>query len=110
MGLQLGGGTLPISATGQIAVASFVKFDPSTPNCVIQATGPQDRIVAISQQGSWAAPGVVGTNTSYCTPPGPTPPAPSSSTPWQINCFGEGCIVRLQLSPSCGAVNPGDFL
>jgi hypothetical protein len=106
------GVTIPVNATGVVLVSSFVKFDPATKYSVIQSAGPQDLTIGISQQGSWATPGIPGLTPNTCTPPAGnvTPPAPTSTTPFQIGVYGIGSMCRLQLSPLCGTIIPGQLL
>jgi hypothetical protein len=106
MSVMMGAITPPLSATGAVLVSSFVKMDPATKYCCLQATGPQDIPIGVSQQGSFQAPGLQGGNTTLCTPT----PTPTSTTPFQITVFGIGSIVRLQLDPLCNAVIPGQLL
>lgn len=104
--------TPALNATGQVLVSSFVKMDSTTKYSVVQATGPQDLMIGVSQQGSWLTPGIPGGNTTTCTPPSTstTPPAPSTTTPYQIAVFAAGSVVRLQLSTNCGTIVPGQIL
>ncbi len=98
--------TPPLSATGAVLVASFVKMDSTVPYGCKQCAGPQDLPIGVSQQGSFAAPGTIGTTTTACTPTTP----PTTTNPMQIGVYGIGSIVRLQLDVNCAAIVPGQLL
>lgn len=96
------------NATGAVLVASFVIPDSTTPYSVVQATGPDSKLIGVSQQGSYPPPGSLGADSTLCTPPSPN--TPTASNPFQIGVYQSGSICRLQLSANCAAVTNGSLL
>ena len=103
--IQLGGGMPALAASGQIYVSTFVTPDTVNKYCVIQAAGPAVPPIAVSQQGTWQAPGVFSSIYTVATNP-----SVSGTNPCGIALYGISTICRLALSPNANAITPGQFL